>query len=445
MDRAGEFQETGEGDTVDALQLTAPALVLAAVVPCAVLGRRLARLAGQPEIVGEIACCLLLGAVLVTRTGWGGPGSPGRELLGEAGRFGLAVFLVGAAHEIRSGAARLPGKAVLWLSAGSALLPMAAGGLLALWVLGSGDPRLRGTAPTAALVLMLSISLAVTAVPVLAGILADRGMQHTESGRLAMASAVTIDAVTWVLLAVAVGLTTGRDGFVAALAVPAAGLPATTVLRRLAATAPAAARAARHPRLAVLAVAVLAWAAASATRHFGLTDVFGAVLVGLALPADREGGPWTSTARSLGRIGRLLLPVLFVVTGTTLAVGPEAAFSWRALLYGTTLAVAAKLAGSYLGARLGGRSHTTGLRLAALMNTRGLTEIVVLQTGYTAGILTPALYLALVIMALITTALCGPLLWAVDRREHGRPVLAEHRGRSPGAGRGAPNAPPGHW
>lgn len=417
---------------MEALRLTAPVLVVAAVVPGTLLGRRLARRIGQPEVIGEITFCLLLGALLVTRAGWGGPGSPGRELLAELGHFGLAVFLAGAVHEIRSGAARLPGRAVLWLSAGSALLPMAAGALLAVWVIRSDDPRLRGTAPAAALVLMLAISLAVTAVPVLARILADRKMEHTGTGRLAMASAVSIDAVTWVLLAVAVALATGRGGLGTALAVPAVGVPAAFVLRRLAGTSAAAALAVRFPLPTILAVAAAAGAAAGVSRHFGLTDVFGAVLVGLALPADGRGGPWTSAAKALGRTGRLLLPLLFVITGTTLAAGPEPAFSWRVLLFATTLAVVAKLAGSYAGARLGGLSRPTGLRLAALMNTRGLTEIVVLQVGYGAGILTPPLYLALVVMALLTTALCGPLLWAIDRRmpseDAQRSVVAPVRG-----------------
>nr|WP_257789868.1 hypothetical protein [Streptomyces sp. 3211] len=110
-----------------------------------------------------------------------------------------------------------------------------------------------------------------------------------------------------------------------------------------------------------------------------------------------------------------MLPLLFVTTAATLASGAEVVFSWRALVYALTLAVTAKLGGSYLGARLGGRSHAVALRLAVLMNTRGPTEIVVLQVGWTAGILTPALHLSLVVMALTTTALCGPLLGWIDR------------------------------
>ncbi|MFI9050842.1 cation:proton antiporter [Streptomyces sp. NPDC053427] len=410
---------------MDALTVVQPALVLAAIAPTALLGRWVARRLGQPEVVGEITVCLLLGVLLVTGTGWGGPQSQGKDALKELGHFGLALFLVGAAQEIRGGAARLSGRAVAWLTVGSALLPMAAGGLLAVWVLEYGGPRLRGGAETPALVLMLAVSLAVTAVPVLAGILKDRGIERTGTGRLAMASAITIDAVTWVLLALAVGLATGEGGIGRAAAVLAVGVVGGYLLRRLAATAPVRAAADAHPAVLLILIAVAAFAASTATGRLGLTDVFGAVLVGLALPADGEHGAFARAARTLGRTGRLALPVLFTITGTSLAVGPDALFSWQAVALGTALAIVSKLIGSYLGARAGAQSHLEGMRLAALMNTRGLTEIVALQIGYSAGILTPGLYLALVIMALVTTALSGPLLWAVDRRGRTAPTAAE--------------------
>jgi Kef-type K+ transport system membrane component KefB len=89
---------------------------------------------------------------------------------------------------------------------------------------------------------------------------------------------------------------------------------------------------------------------------------------------------------------------------------------WTAVLIATVLAVAGKVGGSYLGGRLAGESAWTGLRLGVLLNTRGLTELVVLQAGYSAGILTPALYLALVAMALITTAMTGLTYSLIDRQ-----------------------------
>ncbi|MFE2289632.1 cation:proton antiporter [Streptomyces sp. NPDC059452] len=400
---------------MDIYAVIVPVLVLAAVVPTALLGRWVARGLGQPAVVGEIAFSLLLGVVLVSQAGWGRPGSEGLGLLKDLGHFGLALFLVGAAHEIRGGASRISGRAVAWLAAGSALLPLAAGGLLAVWVLNYGGAGLRGDAPVPALVLMLAISLAVTAVPVLAGILEDRGMDRTETGRLAMAGAVTIDAVTWIMLTVAIGLATGDNGYAGAAGVLAAGGIAVILLRRVAAGTTVRTWAGKRPLPTLLLVALAAGAAATATGRLGLTEVFGAVLVGLALPADGDEGPFTRAAKKLGSIGRQVLPLLFTVTGTTLVTGPDTEFSWQVMVLGIVLAIASKLVGTYLGARAGAQDHIGSLRLAALMNTRGLTEIVVLQTGYSAGILTPGLYLALVIMALVTTGLSGPLLWAIDR------------------------------
>ena len=81
----------------------------------------------------------------------------------------------------------------------------------------------------------------------------------------------------------------------------------------------------------------------------------------------------------------------------------------------TVLATAAKVAGSYLGARAGGKSPELSLRLGVLLNTRGLTELVVLQAGYSAGILTARLFAAFVVMALLTTAMTGPLCGRIDR------------------------------
>ncbi|MGW7556737.1 cation:proton antiporter domain-containing protein, partial [Streptomyces rimosus] len=116
-----------------------------------------------------------------------------------------------------------------------------------------------------------------------------------------------------------------------------------------------------------------------------------------------------------------------VLTGAGLGGGPAGIFSWQATAVAIALALAGKLVGSYLGARAGGQDTRTSMRLAALLNTRGLTEITFLQIGYQAGILTPALYLALVVMALVTTALAGPLLWAVGRGAPERtPEAADH-------------------
>ncbi|MGW0811399.1 cation:proton antiporter [Nonomuraea sp. NPDC002799] len=386
-------------------------LVTAAIVAVVLAGRWIARRLHQPAMVVEIALCLALGWLVLPRLGWGA-GSFGHEPLSRLGHLGLALFLVGAAHQMREGFDRRLLRPIGCIAVGSAVLPMAGGAVLALWVLQSGNPLLRGQAPAPAFVMMLAIALAVTAVPVLAGILQDRGIERTEDGRLSLMSASAIDVVTWILFAVAIGLTRDDDGSFTGVAVLAGGIAAALAARPLLSAERSLAWADRHPRVLVVLVAVAAIVSAELTRSLGLTDVFGAVLVGLALP-DR----WAFAARLLGSAARVLLPVLFVITGTGVAAGPAGIFSWEAIVLATVLAIGTKLAGSYLGARAGGRSVDSGLRIAVLMNTRGLTEIVILQAGFIAGLLSPALYLALLVMALITTGLSGPLLQLAERRE----------------------------
>ncbi|MEV0230699.1 cation:proton antiporter [Nonomuraea sp. NPDC050786] len=389
--------------------LLATLLVAVAVVIVVLAARLVARLTRQPAVVVEIAFCLASGWLLLPRLAELGP-RPDWGLLGQAGHLGLALFLVGTAHGMRAGLDRRLVRTVTFLSAGSAAVPLAAGGLVAWWLIAAGDPALRGGAPAVAFTLMVAVALTVTAVPVLAGILRDRRMDHTVDGRLALLSASCIDVLTWVLLAVAVGMASG-GGPAAALTVLAAGAVAALLLRRVVPRS----LAGRFPRAVPVVVGAAAWAAATATGRFGLTEVFGAVLVGLSLPAEERPGPWTRVAEVLGRTGRTMLPVLFVTTGVALTSGPEAVLPWQAALVVTAVAVAAKVGGSYAGARLGGRSPASGARIAVLMNTRGLTEIVILQAGYGAGLLSPGLYLAFLCMALITTGLSGLMLNAADR------------------------------
>jgi Kef-type K+ transport system membrane component KefB len=111
------------------------------------------------------------------------------------------------------------------------------------------------------------------------------------------------------------------------------------------------------------------------------------------------------------------VPVFFAVTGIKLLAAPHAVISWSAIAVGTALAILGKTVGTYVSARLARRSHGDGLRLGALMNTRGLTEIIFLQAGYAAGVLPAALFIALTVMALLTTALTGPVLRLIDRNE----------------------------
>jgi len=271
--------------------------------------------------------------------------------------------------------------------------------------------------PRTAAALLLAL-LAVTAVPVLARILSDRGLVATLPGSLSLAAAVAIDAVNWPILAVALGLATGRvSGAVTALVVLVAGVAVCFLVQRTLRAPVLVWACARFPRSTIVVFALLALAAAKATDLAGLTPIFGAFLVGLAVPTRDEAGSWPRVMDASSWAGTKLVPVFFVVTGVTVFAKPFALVSWLAVPVVIALAMLGKVGGGYLGARLGGYSGAVGWRIGVLMNTRGLTELIALQAGYSAGILSAELYFVLVLMALVTTMLTGPLLGLLDRGE----------------------------
>ncbi|WP_211277659.1 cation:proton antiporter [Couchioplanes caeruleus] len=387
------------------------ALALLVVLLVAFLGRAMARLLRQPTVIAEIALGLTIGPIVLSL---GGEQALPAEAIGwlrYAGHIGLVLFLVGVAHELRRTTAPARGRLVGWTTAGALVVPMLAGCGFAVAVL--ADPALRGTAPAVALALLLAVSLSVTAVPVLARILEERELLDTPVGKLSMTAAIIIDVVAWLLLALAIGLAAGGAGGVPRLAtVVAAGLVVMFCLRRLLRTAAVTAFRDRFGRLTAVLVGVAALVSSWAFQEQGVTEIFGALLVGLAIPGDG----WHGVVRLVTRVGRPLVPVFFVVTGISVFSAQFGATPWFAIVLATVLGIAGKVGGGYLGARFGGAPASDAVRVGVLVNTRGLTELVVLQAGYSAGILTAPVFLALVVMALVTTAMTGPAYALLERR-----------------------------
>ncbi|MGW2158912.1 cation:proton antiporter domain-containing protein [Nonomuraea sp. NPDC001699] len=395
-------------------------VLLAAVLLLAWAGRRLAGVLRQPAVIGEVALGMAAGPLVVAVAGPGAARALPLDWLSWCGHAGLVLYLVGVIHELRLAAPLVRGRAVGWTAAGTLIVPLLAGAAVAVWALAGDEPGLRGTAPASALVVFLAVALSVTAVPVLARILSERDLVGTRVGALSMTVATVTDVAAWLLIALAVSLATGGLGNVAVLlALTAAALTGAFAVRRALSPAPLLGLPARAPRAAAALLAVWALAAAAAMRSWGLTEILGAALAALALPltaaapadgtATRGGeDPWARPVRLVAGAGRLLVPVFFVVTGFTVFAEPFAVAPWSAIVLVTLLGMAAKAGGAYAGARLGGEPPGTALRLGVLLNTRGLTELVALQIGHEAGILTPAMFLALAVMALVTTAATGP-------------------------------------
>ncbi|HEX8867974.1 MAG TPA: cation:proton antiporter [Lentzea sp.] len=391
-------------------------VLLGALFAVAAAGRVLARLLRLPSVIGEIALSILLGPVLLHAFG------PSvfaavlprdvTGLLKQIGEAGLVLFLVGIVHQLDHGANGLRSRTVGRITLGSFAVPLLTGLVFAAWVLWLAPAEVRGTADVGALVLMLAVAMSVTAVPVLARIIEERKAELGRAGDLSMMASMLIDAPAWLLLAVALGLAAGGLGgvWIAFATIAVGGVLAYVGHRFLGRFST---QASTYPRIFAVMLGLVALGAGNGVHALGLTSIFGAFLAGLMIP---EGPAWARVVGLISRVGRVFVPVFFVVAGMTLATGGIGALPWFGVVLAIVLGVVGKVGGGYLGARWGGESELTSLKIGVLVNTRGLTEIVVLQVGYTAGLLTPGLFVALLAMALVTTTLTGPVIDLIDRR-----------------------------
>jgi Kef-type K+ transport system membrane component KefB len=385
-------------------------LALAIVIALARLFGLLARRIGQPQVIGEIAAGVLIGpslfgAALSDRL------LPAdiRPALSGLANVGLVLFMFIIGYELDRALIRDRKRVAVSVSLGSVVLPFGLGVVLALWL-----ARTHHVDRVLPFALFLGAAMAVTAFPVLARILSDRGMHRTEIGGLALASAAVDDVVAWTLLAGVVALgaaDAGEAPWRLPLAVPYLLImlyAVRPVLRRLAAARDRAGRL-TPDILAVILVGLLL--SCFVTEWLGLHAIFGAFVFGMVMP--RAGGE-ALRHEILERLEQvsvlLLLPVFFVAAG--LRVDLSTLDNQRLLELGAILAVA--IAGKFAGAYAGARLHRVPARragaLATLMNTRGLTEIVILTIGLNMGILDEQLFSMMVVMALVTTAMAGPLL-----------------------------------
>ena len=336
-----------------------------------------ARLAGavfarlnQPPVIGEVVGGILLGPSLLGRVAPALQGAifpadvvPVLGAIAQAGVI-LYMFLVGLELDLRLLRTSIRNTIVIALSA--IIVPFAVGVLLALVL---RDSLAAPSIDRASFVLFTGVALSITAFPVLARILQDRGMQRTPLGTLALTCAAINDAIAWSLLAFTIGVM-------------------------------------QAPTPAGMRTAELTAAA----------FVIGALIPHHSISVR-------NTERITAAVRVLFLPSFFALTGLRTEIGLiETASEW--LLCGLIIAVATagKFGGTAIAARLTGIDWRTSSALGILMNTRGLVELIVLNIGLDLGVITPRLFTMLVIMAIVTTMMTSPLLtWVLGRNALEKP------------------------
>ncbi|MFJ4740541.1 cation:proton antiporter [Streptomyces sp. NPDC088775] len=398
-------------------------LVLSLVLVVAkALGALLARL-GQPSVIGEILAGLLLGPTLL-------PDAVQRALfpadihlvLSALGTIGVTLFLFLIGQELTRHPPRRQTGVVLATTAGSIVVPFALACLLAVTVSVPAEGRSLGYT------LFLGTAMSVTAFPVLARIVRDRDLLGTPVASISLASAAIGDLLAWSMLAVTVMVASGHTQWRLLLVLPLLALVLGALRPLLARWAGWRARNGRtgEPYAVVLA-GVLGCAAA--TEWLGLHAIFGAFLFGLVMPSG-PGGLREPAGRQLGLVTEyLLLPVYFVVAGAQVdlsRIGASGVTEFGAIML---VAVGGKYLGVTAAARWSGLDWRRSAVLATLVNTRGLTELIILTTGLQLGLLDRRQYSLMVLMAVVTTVMAGPVLRALYPPR----LIAEDRRRATAA------------
>lgn len=410
-----------------AAQVKGPALDFAVILGLLALIIVVARTAGVlvskvgvPPVVGEIAAGVLLGPSLlgVELSGDLFP-TDQRGFLEVLASVGLVLFMFVVGLELDISLVKGREKVAGAVSVCSILLPFSLGiGLAHLFVTSDATEALK---PDGAdfwpFALFMGAAMSITAFPVLARILTDRRMHRTETGGLALACAATDDVIAWTLLAVVLAIA-GVDGAHGHLPSWAIYLAVPFVLFAIFVVRPALTGLTRayHKAgeltptiLSVVLVGLLLFAAA--TELLGIHYIFGAFLFGAIIPHEQAAALRHEILVRLEQISvLLLLPVFFLISGLKVNIrglGSEHILPIIAIL---AVAIIGKYVGAYVGARLQKVPHWQASSLGLLMNTRGLTELIILNVGLEKGLLSPELFTMMVIMALVTTVMTGPLL-----------------------------------
>ncbi len=427
-------------------------LQLVVIILAARLGAVAARWLRQPSVVGEIVAGLLLGpsafgvlapdlfAAIFPAGGSGAGGGALEASLTSFSQIGLILLLFLVGIEFDFSHVRRQGRLAAAISIAGIVLPFALGfGLACLMATRLEPLGAVGPIDGRSFALFLGTAMSITAIPILGRILIEMGMQHTPIGATVIAAAACDDAVGWTLLAAVSAIAVGRFeagaivrmvGMTLLFAACALFVVRPLVLPLLERAVGGGDRGAGHSgdRLALGVLSLLLAGlliAAYLTSLIGIFAIFGAFLLGAALsgsPRVRE----AVTAHLSDFVTVFFLPIFFTYTGLRTNIGSlDSAEAW--LWCGAVMATAVigKWGGCGLAARLGGMPRGEASCVGVLMNTRALMELIVVNVGMDLGVIPPAVYCMLVLMAIGTTLMATPLATRLLRGSPYEPRLVE--------------------
>ena len=393
-------------------------LQLIVMIAAARTGNRLLRALGQPGVVGEIVAGLLLGPSLfghyfpaASAFVFGTTPSTPITIISQIGLV-LLMFQIGTDFEFGHLTRPRNRNGAIGIAAASVLVPFALGLTIGEW----SAPFLAPHIDSLTYSLFFGVGLAITAVPILGRILREFNLTHTEIGVVAISAAAVNDVIGWVMLAgisayasarfSAAGIGLQLGGIAVLLLV--AWWVLRPLVKRLLAAMPIV-NGELPPNLMTI-VLCLVFATGICTYRLGIFAIFGGFLAGLLFHRDRR---FVEAWRN--QVGKFVmvffLPVFFTYTGLrTNVLGLTSGSDWEWLSLVLAAAILGKVIPVYLASRLAGFNSRESTILGSLMNTRALMELIVLNIGFDLGFIPQNVFTMLVIMAVVTTVMTGPLL-----------------------------------
>jgi Kef-type K+ transport system membrane component KefB len=372
---------------------------------------------GQPRVIGEILAGLALGPTLlgtilphIEATVFPVNALPTLQTLGD---IGLVLYMFSLGSHIDTHAMLKQGRKATVVSLSGVLLPLAMGGMFAFYLY----PEFAGPKTNqVSFMLLVGTAMAITAFPVLARLLEERGMLATKIGALALLCAAIDDVVGWCLLALVIAIihATGVASVVMTIL-----FLALFVGVMLGVVRPLLLFADQHlkSKLALMTLTmILLLLSASATNAMGIHPVFGAFMIGIVVPRRTS---FIEQVKSIDQVNNLLfLPLYFVYNGLRTHIGLiNSPALWLICALVLIVACLSKILGGTLSLKVFGASWKESLTLGTLMNTRGLVELIVLNIGLDLGVISPTFFAILVIMAVVTTMMAPPLLSILGYRQ----------------------------
>ena len=394
------------------------AILLAQIVTIIFVARffgLICKMIGQPTVIGEIIAGIVLGPSLIGMyfPEFSATLFPTASLgnLQFLSQIGLILFMYVIGMELDLKVLKNKAHEAVVISHASIIIPFALGMGLAYYIYQSFAPI--GVEFTS-FALFLGIAMSITAFPVLARIVQERGLQKTKLGTVVITCAAADDITAWCLLAAVIAIVKAGS-FMSALYIIA--LAAIYVLLMIKVVRPFLARIGQlhqtkeslsKPIVAIFFLTLII--SSYATEVIGIHALFGAFMAGAIMPENiKFRNIFIEKVEDVALV--LLLPLFFVFTGLRTEIGLlNDPYLWKVTGFIILVAVVGKFVGSALAAKFVGQNWKDSLTIGALMNTRGLMELVVLNIGYDLGVLTPQIFAMMVIMALVTTFMTGPAL-----------------------------------